>query len=198
MKIFILLLLPLISTNTATSQINKHQFLLGGNISFESVKNDGDGVYTTSYNTTTFFVSPNIGYFIIPKFAGGLRLDVSIYNQNTAVSNQSNISLSPFLRYYFLSQRQRFNILADVGYVNSKSKTRIQSLTVTETRNGFTISAGPSIFLNQHVGLEFLLGYKYTKLKNISDNETTAFNTVLGLQIHLERIKTKTKSDNGH
>ena len=39
----------------------------------------------TSYKTTTFFVSPNIGYFVIPKLVGGLRLNVSLYKQNTAV-----------------------------------------------------------------------------------------------------------------
>ena len=193
MKIFILLSLSLILTNTAMSQINKGQFLVGGNTSFESLKNDG--VNVVSYKTTTFFVSPNIGYFIIPKFVGGLRLNFSVYKQKTPVSyTQTNISLSPFLRYYLLSQKQKFNVLVDASYINFKSKSRIQnSPTPIERTNGYNISVGPSIFLNEHVALEFLLGYKQTKVKNIDDNKTTTFNTGLGLQIHLGKIRTKAK-----
>ena len=59
--------------------------------------------------------------------------------------------------------------------------------------NGYNISVGPSIFLNKHVALEFLLGYKQTKVKDISDNKTSTFNTALGLQVHLGKIKTKAK-----
>lgn len=195
MRILLLLSLSLILTNTATSQINKGHFLVGGNINFESVKIDGDGVYITSYKTTTFFVSPNIGYFIIPKLAGGLRLNIGVYKQSSAVYSQTNISLSPFLRYYLLSQKQKFNILVDASYINMKSKTRIQGnpTPVIERTTGYNITVGPSLFLNQHVALEFLLSYKQTQLKDISDNKNSAVNAVLGLQIHLGKIKTKGK-----
>src|ERR1041385_966599 len=168
MRILILLSLFLTLTNKAMSQISKGQFLVGGNISFESAKIDGDGVYVTSYKTTTLFVSPNIGYFIIPKLAGGLRLNVSVYKQNTAVYSQTNISLSPFLRYYLLAQKQKFKVLVDASYINVKSKTRIQGnpTAIVETATGYNILAGPSIFLNEHIALEFLLGYKQTQLKD--------------------------------
>jgi outer membrane protein with beta-barrel domain len=189
----------LLLANTAMCQINKGQFLLGGNASFESIKTEGDGFYVTSYKTTNLFLSPNIGYFIISKLAGGLRLNVSIYNQGTPVNySQTDISLSPFLRYYLLSRKQRFNILADVGYIHSKNKKRFQGYAPIENGNGYNLSAGPSIFLNQHVALEFLLGYKQTKLKNEGNNKTARFNTSLGLQIHLGKIKSKGKSNNNH
>ncbi len=194
MNIFTLLSLSLILTNTAMSQINKGQFLVGGNTSFASLKNEGANV--ASYKTINFFVSPTIGYFIIPKFVGGLRLNFSVYKQKIPVSSykQTNISLSPFIRYYLLSQKQTFNVLVDASYINYKSKSRIQSSpTPIEKTNGYNISVGPSIFLNEHVALEFLLGYKQTKVKNIGDNKTTTFNTGLGLQIHLGKIKTKAK-----
>ena len=193
MRILILLSLFLALTNKAMPQIGKGQFLVGGNTSFESVKIDGDGVYVTSYKTTTLFVSPNIGYFIIPKLAGGLRLNVSVYKQNTAVYSQTNISLSPFLRYYLLAQKQKFNVLVDASYINVKSKTRIQGnpTAIVERTTGYNILVGPSIFLNEHVALEFLLGYKQTQLKDHGENKNSTFNTVLGLQIHLGKIKTK-------
>ena len=174
-------------------QLNKGQFLVGGNASFESIKNAGANV--VSYKTTTFLVSPDIGYFIIPKFAGGLRLNFFVYKQKYPVSyTQTNISLSPFVRYYLLSQKQKFNVLVDAVYINFKSKSRSPNFsTPFERTNGYNISVGPSIFLNEHVALEFLLGYKQTKVKNIDDNKTTTFNTGLGLQIYLGKIRTKAK-----
>jgi len=191
MKFFILSSLSLILTNMAMSQINKGEFLVGGNISFESLKNDG--VNVVSYKTTTFFASPNIGYFIIPKFVGGLRLNFSVYKSNTPVT-WTNISPSPFLRYYLLSQKQKINVLVDASYINVKSKSRIQnSPAPIEKTNGYNISVGPSIFLNEHVALEFLLSYKQTKVENIGDNKTTTLNSGLGLQIHLGKIRAKAK-----
>jgi hypothetical protein len=193
MKIFLLLSASLILANTTMAQLNKGQFLAGGNISFESLKTEGENV--VSHKTTTFYVSPNIGYFILPKFVGGLRLNFNTYKQKYPVSyTQRNISLSPFLRYYLLSRTQKFNVLADASYINSKSKSRIQNgLAPVERTRGYTISLGPAIFLNEHVALEFLVGYKHTKVKDIGDNKTTRVTTGLGLQIHLGKIRTKAK-----
>src|SRR5687767_14919144 len=193
MKFFTLLSLSLILANRSMSQINKGQFLAGGNISFESIKNDGEDV--VNYKTTNFFISPNIGYFIIPKLAGGLRLNIRSYKQKIPAGyTQVSVSLSPFLRYYLLSQKQKFNVLVDSGYINVKTKTRIQNSRLSERTRGYTVSVGPAIFLNERVALEFLLGYKRTNVKNYEDNKNTTLNTGLGLQIHLGKIRTKTKA----
>ena len=80
-------------------------------------------------------------------------------------------------------------------YINSKSKSRIQNSPMPiEKASGYNISLGPSVFLNEHVALEFLLGYKQVKVKSIGDNKNTTFNTGLGLQIHLGKIRTKAKT----
>ena len=193
MKFFTLLSLSLILANRSMSQINKGQFLVGGNISFESIKNDGEDV--VNYKTTNFFVSPNIGYFIIPKLAGGLRLNIRSYKQKIPAGyTQVSVSLSPFLRYYLLSQKQKFNVLVDAGYINVKTKTTIQSSRLSERTRGYTVSVGPAIFLNERVAFEFLLGYKRTNVKNYGDNTTTTLNTGLGLQIHLGKIRAKAKA----
>src|SRR5262245_15818491 len=118
MKILLLLSLSLGLAIIAKSQINKGQFLVGGNASFETVKYDGENV--AGYKTTTFVFSPNVGYFIIPKFAGGLRLNFSSYKQNPPDYTQTIIFLSPFLRYYLLSQKQKVNVLVDASYINSR------------------------------------------------------------------------------
>ena len=101
MKLITLLSLFLFTTIATTAQIKKGQFLLGGSINFESIKNEGSNA--VNYKTNNFFVSPNIGYFIIEKLAGGVRLDSRSYKQ-TSPNNwkQSYLSISPFLRYYLL------------------------------------------------------------------------------------------------
>jgi len=193
MKLLLFLSLPLILTNTAMSQINKGQFLVGGNMSFESIKNTSE--YGPSRKTTNYYVLPNFGWFITSKFVGGLRLNITIYTEKEPVKfHQTNFSFSPFLRYYLLPKKQQVNILVDASYINSRTKNRIQTYPMSTQRTyGYSISAGPSVFLNQHVALEFLLGYKQTKLKDAGDNKNSTFNTSLGLQVHLGKLKAKGK-----
>jgi hypothetical protein len=53
-----LLSLLLSFTAPAFTQINKGQFLAGGNINFESIKSESS--VNASYDLTNFFISPNI------------------------------------------------------------------------------------------------------------------------------------------
>lgn len=69
MKTFILFLLLLTITTTAFTQIKKGQYLLGGGFNFESTKDENSISPTNKSNN--FFISPNIGYFLFDKMAGG-------------------------------------------------------------------------------------------------------------------------------
>src|SRR5688572_29330687 len=102
MKTILLISLFLAVSSTAFTQINKGQFLLGGKISLESI-NVENSRYDT-YQLTNFYISPDIGYFIINKMAGGLRFDFDSYNYKTEnIKTHSNsTTISPFIRYYFL------------------------------------------------------------------------------------------------
>lgn len=193
MKHFTLFLLLTTVTITATAQIQQGKFLIGGNISFESIKNEGSNV--TDYKTTNFFFSPNIGYFIIEKLTGGIRLDIKSYKQSSPNDwRQTYTSISPFLRYYFLPSVKKINAFIDVGYLNYKTKFRNEaSFTSVDRSNGYLISGGPAIFLTEQVALEFTVGYKRVIVQN-GDYLSTTFNSGLGLQIHLGRKKIKTKN----
>ena len=57
----------------AFSQIKIGQYLLGGNISFESTKQQND--INSTFQSNDFDIAPNIGYFIVDKLAGGVRLN---------------------------------------------------------------------------------------------------------------------------
>ncbi|HEX2608337.1 MAG TPA: hypothetical protein VHK91_13200, partial [Flavisolibacter sp.] len=62
------------------SNINKGNWMVGGNVGFNSSKQaDNDNSQVTTFN-----ISPNIGYFFIDNFAGGLRLSFDSYKQKNA------------------------------------------------------------------------------------------------------------------
>lgn len=192
MKLLLLLSFFVLIATTGITQINKGQFLIGGNVSFESIKNDGNNI---GYKTTNVFVSPNVGYFIINNLASGIRLDFRSYKQKAPNNfTQTYTSISPFLRYYFLPTTKKLNAFIDVSYINYTSKFR-NSLgsSFNEKTNGYAISAGPSIFLTPQVALEFTVGYKRTIGKDTYYSKSTMINSGLGLQIHFRNAKIRSK-----
>lgn len=175
------------------AQINKGQFLIGGNVSFESNKNEATNV--VNYKTTDIFISPNIGYFIINNLAGGLRFDFKSYRQKVPNDfTQTYTSISPFLRYYFLHATKKLNVFIDVSYINRTSKFKnSQGGSYNVKTNGYAISAGPSIFLTNQVALEFTVGYKRTIENAPYPTTSTIINSGIGVQIHFEKAKIRSK-----
>lgn len=74
MKTFTILFLSLLISTFASAQIQKGQFLIGGNITFESIKSEYSSM--PANKSTNIFIAPDAGYFIINKLAAGLRLDI--------------------------------------------------------------------------------------------------------------------------
>lgn len=172
----------------AFTQITRGQFLLGGSIRFESVKenyNLGD-----TYKETNFFLSPDIGYFFLNKMAGGVRIDFSSYklNSSNVEWHKTTTAISPFVRYYFLPVAAKVNAFLDVGYLHSKSKWHSYSdPAYSDKSKGFQVLVGPSIFLTDQIALEFALGYRHTKSDEWGSEptESATISSGLGLQIHL-------------
>jgi len=192
MKLLTLLFLFVSIATSGIAQINKGQFLIGGSVSFESIKNEGSNV--VNYKTTDVFISPNIGYFIINNLAAGLRFDFRSYKEKVPNDfTQTYTSISPFLRYYFLQPTKKLNVFIDVSYINYTSKFKSSSgASYTEKTNGYIISAGPSIFLTPQVAIEFTIGYKRTTEKDHPIN-STIINSGIGLQIHFGKAKSESK-----
>ena len=191
MKISLLLFFFLAMTGKAFTQISKGQFLLGGSVRFESMKENyyPDG----TYKSTNIFVSPAIGYFFFNKMAGGVRVDLNSYKSNSSSveTKQTSTTISPFVRYYFLPVAAKVNAFLDVGYLHSKSKwTRFSdpAYSYADNSRGFQVLAGPSIFLTDQIALEFTLGVRHTKSTDrvalLEATKSTTLSSGLGLQIH--------------
>lgn len=203
MRQITILLLTILITKHSYGQITKHNWLVGGTGLFNSTTYAND-LGNENQRITNFLIAPNIGYFFIDKFAGGLKLSFA-NSRNKNISNGAGYNLQknnsygfgPFFRYYFLDTDKQFNILIDGSYqfqiergggVSSTGNTSIPFPITQYTKNIFSIAAGPVIYFNSSVGLEFLIGYTTS---NYVQNKSSV-NIVqvgLGFQIHLEKDK---------
>jgi hypothetical protein len=168
---------------SSRSQITKGNWLLGGNIDFSQSSNTSPS--TALQKATSLNVSPLVGYFIIDKFALGARSSVS-YSYVTAGSSKNastQIDIGPFARYYCLSTENRVNILVEGSYIFQLS--RIPNTSFGST-NGYKLMAGPVIYLNNIVGIEFIVGYS-SQNTLAKDGRLNVFRTGIGIQVHLEK-----------
>lgn len=160
------------------AQVNKGQWLVGGGTSFSSAKY-GDA------KTTSFEFAPNAGYFFINNFAGGLRFNIqSVKEEIGSIEDKMrSLSIAPFVRYYFLPAAQKVNVFADASYgFGSMKVDEGESVGVS----GYSIMAGPAVFLSPNTALEITLGYGSTKIED-DDERTNTFRFGVGFQIHLGR-----------
>jgi len=167
-------------------QVTKRNWMVGGNINFSSTEFKSEVGSKSTF--TIFQFSPNIGYFIMDKLALGLR--VSLYNTSqkaTGTSSSSKYNTSnwgPFFRYYFLKSDNQTNIFFETSYQYGTEKGD----SYKNKKNSFSFVAGPVVYLNTVVGIEFLVGYTTTKYVGFEGNNNS-IQAGIGLQIHLEKEK---------
>jgi hypothetical protein len=179
MKKFLIITVLFYSVNNAEAQLTKKNWLVGGSGSFSLQIQERS---TLNVKTTFLDLAPNIGYFVIDKLATGLKVtfqNTRIKNQNT-ITNNPTIAIGPFVRYYFLPKENRINLLSQVGY------SYYDDLKTKSSINTFSASAGPVIYFNSTVGIEFTANYQHLRF-NPSDGQVRNFFVAIGLQIHLEK-----------
>ena len=178
------------------AQLNKNTWLVGGSGSFSSNNsNYTSNTLVIDTKVTEVKMTPNIGYFIIDKFALGLKstfswIKVKAVSANTGTSNTIRFDYGPFLRYYFLEKEKPFNIMIDLAYQFGNAKF---TSNVKGKRNDFSVMAGPVLYFNSSVGFEFLVGYKYASEKQTISADPLkstikGLQAAIGLQIHFEKL----------
>ncbi len=166
---------------TSNAQITKGNWMVGGSASFSSSNTKAD-VNTSSTKSYDVNLNPEIGYFIINKLSGGLRLSLinSSFKSDQGNSKYSNTEIGPFVRYYFLNAERNTNVFLEPSYNFTTSKNNNKESTIA-TKGGFVV------FLNSSVGFEVSLEYLIEKFNNVSDTNTIKFG--IGVQVHLEKQK---------
>lgn len=179
---FLCLLLVVVQATNA--QLSKGNWLVGGSGSFSSTQYKSTaGTQSTGYDIK---LSPNVGYFIAEKFATGLKVSFGRSGGKaigtSTYSTYTDASFGPFLRYYLLSADRQFNILTEGIYQYGLEGGNREK----NSKNTFSLAAGPVIYFNESVGLELLIGYSSFKYLDFDGrNNTIQFS--LGLQVHLEK-----------
>ncbi len=158
---------------TANSQINKGYWLVGGNGSFHSNQTESELGISKSSNIN---ISPNIGYFIVDKFAIGLMGDITFPNNSGSTFPSYNFGL--FLRKYFLSTEKTFNFFGGGSYLVSINPGN------SNNYGSYNATVGGVAFLNTSVAFEGIFNYGYSNTKYFVDNR---MEFKIGFQIHLVR-----------
>lgn len=182
-KTILFILTIIIFSNTAYSQITKGNWLVGGSASFSRLQSSSTA--TLQFKQTNFQISPLMGYFVKDKFAVGLRPSLT-YGSNTIANSSTIISVGPFVRYYLLKPENIFNIFTEGSYAYGSITGKGQG--TGQRLNTFSFSAGPVLYFNSSVGLEFIIAYSTTKVVGFTGtNNEIRFG--IGFQFHLEKDK---------
>ena len=179
--------LLLLCMQVVSAQLTKGNWLVGGNANYSSDKQTVPNTLQSS--SKSFAVLPNIGFFIKDKFAVGLAPGIAYVqskNGPTKVSVTSYI-IGPVVRYYFLNVENTTNIFIQgkAGYSSNHFNNGPNNKSSTSNVT-YSLDAGPVIYFNSSVGLEFTLGWSYNKVTT-DKSYLNSLKLGIGFQIHLQK-----------
>ena len=173
---------------TTTAQITKGNWMFGGNASYSNKEGFNNNFKNDKLKITEIDLKANAGYFFIDQLQAGVRVSYLNYNLKNDLSGGSNkhwFKYGAYSRYYFLKPEKIVNIFLDGEYFfgnriyyNGDYKDKL---------DGFSISAGPTIFFTNSVAMELAVNYSTTNFKGINDYTENNLQFILGFQIFLEK-----------
>jgi outer membrane protein len=208
----IYLFVALISFCSITAQTEKGSFMISGHtgLGFTSntVKYKTEGENIDGPKTTSFNISPSVGYFIIENLAVGLDIDyktVTTKQQVFVNSNdqpgpsqtkintktiESTLAIIPNATYFFSKGKARPYISAGIGFANIKQEgNRSRSFAdydlydyYNNNNNGIVIGAdvGLAYFLSKAISLDLGVGYAQY---NYKDEDVKVKSGAIGVNI---------------
>jgi hypothetical protein len=184
----LILSITLLSFLTSNAQITKGNWMVGGDASYSKKESYANNFNSSKRKTSELDIKANVGYFFIDNFQAGIRLSYLNYNLKNDDSGSSNkhwLKYGIYSRYYFLKTEKLVNIYLDGGYFFGN---RIYyNGDFKDNLNGYSLSAGPTIFLNSSVAMEMGINYSSTKLKGVNDFTENDLQFTIGFQIFLEK-----------
>ena len=170
-------------TISASSQITKGNWMVGGSGSFINYKNTySDNNTETTQTGFAFELSPNVGYFVVDNFSIGSIVGLSFINPSGSDNNSQSFGLAPFVRYYFRKSDKIINPFLQASYSFNRSKIQLEG--GHNKSSEYRLKGGSAFFLNSSVALEITIEYSSSK-NNVNNNQYDRFTTGIGLQIHL-------------
>lgn len=127
--------------------------LVEGNLGFGSTNNKN-----TEEKTSSFAITPRVGYFLTDKFAVGAQLGYTSNKEEvTGVDTEKSsiFNAGVFGRYYFLDLGQRFKTYADAGVDFVSGKDDINDIKANGIGAG--VGVGINYFVTDRIVLNFAL-----------------------------------------
>jgi len=171
-------------TLTANSQITKGNWMVGGDGSYVNTTITQNN-YTSKYTITE--INPDIGYFIKDKFVIGshLKFENTLYKDTGGSTHYSSYFLGIYTRYYFLKQKNIYNLFSQINY-----DYNIHTSDLTSIGHKYGVKLGGVVFFTNSVGLELSFGYD-TNTTNV-ENKNSSLKTDnvkvnIGFHFYLEK-----------
>ena len=148
----------------------------------------------TQQKTTTFSLSPKVGYFITNKTAIGARVSYDqAKNTNYSGTNETydltnGMGVGVFVRHYFLEIGPRFKAYgeAGLGYSNAGGEFNNGTTTVKYDKNntiGINGGVGANFFLTDNIAIGYqfanVIGFSTTKANTSGAKASNNFNVNL-------------------
>ncbi|WP_282037573.1 outer membrane beta-barrel protein [Saccharicrinis aurantiacus] len=176
----IILLLSVISLSSY-AQTQKGKYYVGGSsdLSFVSqkmdYKYDGDSMLDEKVSTSSFKISPSVGYFAADNFLIKLSMDYEI--SKVEDEKTSTFIIGPEATYYLSDSNIKPYLSAAIGWGN----TQQDDLSVPAT--AYTLGGGVAFFLSEYASLDLGLGYVNSTLTD--PNDTKAKFTTSGFAMNV-------------
>ena len=185
-KIKLIFTLTLFSFLTSNAQITKGNWMVGGSGSYSKEENYANNFKSSKLKTSELEIKTNIGYFFIDNLQVGTRIGYTTYKVDVNPdSNRYWLKYGIYSRYYFLKTEKLVNVYLDGGYFFGNSA--FSDGQYKDNLNGYSISAGPTIFLNSSIAVEMGVNYSSTKFKGVNDSTENNLQFTIGFQIFLEK-----------
>ena len=159
--------------------------LIFGELSAQTRQDDwmtgGSLRVNTARNNSQFEFSPSVGYFLINALAIGARM--AVQSEKLGNNRVNDFGFGPYARYFFGSNKVMPFFEGNAEFSNRKYQTG----SVSSKEQAFSVfgGGGISVFLNESVALEGVLGYKNTRMKNQSGYG--GLNLRIGFQVYISR-----------
>ncbi len=178
-----ILVITLFSFFTTNAQITKGNWMVGGNGSFSNLESYNNNYKNDKRKTSELDIKANVGYFFIDKLQAGAK--ISYLLKKIPQDNLSWLKYELYSRYYILKPEKIVNIYLEAGYFFGNHL--FNNILYKDNLNGYSLSAGPTIFFNSSVAMEMGVSYSSTKFKGVNDSTENNLQFILGFQIFLEK-----------
>lgn len=197
-----------------TAQTEKGTFMISGETSLgftsTNVKYKNHGISNDGPKTTSFNISPSVGFFVIDNLAIGLDFDyktattkqhgityydpsINGYSNIEAKNTETSLAIMPNATYFFSKGKARPFIEAGIGYANIQQKTESSFSTMysklESNNNGYVwgVGGGLAYFITNTVSFDIGLGYgEYNYNEEDTKVKSGAFSANIGISIFLK------------